>query len=166
MMKKVLLSLGIFISVVFAVLLLLSFINRGTNVSMPVLGAGIGDYDQNSFGAPRVGHKHKGVDIFARKGKPVVSATNGIVVFTGVKSLGGNAVVVLGSDCRFYYYAHLDKIETSKYSLVKTNQEIGKVGNTGNAIHTPPHLHFSIMSFNPFAKKGFLDPVPILNNAS
>jgi murein DD-endopeptidase MepM/ murein hydrolase activator NlpD len=130
---------------------------------MPVSGASIKDYDQNAFGAPRVGHKHKGVDIFAPKGRPVVSATNGIVLFTGVKKLGGNAVVVLGLDCRFYYYAHLDKIETTKYSLVSTNEEIGTVGNTGNAIHTPSHLHFSIWSANPFSKKGFLNPVPLLN---
>lgn len=58
------------------------------SIIMPVKNANRNSYDQNSFDAPRVGHSHKRVDIFARRGTPVLSATSGIVVYTGVLSLG------------------------------------------------------------------------------
>ena len=131
---------------------------------MPVYGAGIKDYDQHSFGAPRVGHKHKGVDIFASKGTPVISATRGIVIYTGVLKLGGKVVLVLGPDFKMYYYAHLDTIMAKKLSFIEVGQIIGKVGNTGNAKFTPAHLHFSIRNFFPYKMGKYDDPVPVLNS--
>ncbi len=131
---------------------------------MPVMGAGRGDYDQNAFGAPRAGHSHKGVDIFAKKGTPVVSATRGIVVFTGVLSLGGNVVLILSPGLRFYYYAHLDSIKTSTLKWVGQGDIVGTVGKSGNAKFTPAHLHFSISRlYFPFDRR-FVNPVPILNS--
>ena len=130
---------------------------------MPVKGAERGDYDQNAFGAPRAGHSHKGVDIFAKKGTPVLSATRGIVVFTGVLSLGGNVVLILSPGLRFYYYAHLDSIKINKLKWVSQGDIVGTVGKTGNAKYTPAHLHFSISRlYFPFDRR-FVDPVPLLN---
>lgn len=40
----------------------------------------------------------------------------------------------------------MDKIETHIGAIVSRKSTIGKVGNTGNAIHTPSHLHYSIAS--------------------
>jgi murein DD-endopeptidase MepM/ murein hydrolase activator NlpD len=140
------------------------YINWDKELSFPVQHGTRKDYDQHSFGAPRVGHKHRGVDIFAPNGTPVLSATSGIVIFTGILKLGGNVVLVLGPDLRMYYYAHLDTILTNKFSVVENSQIIGRVGKTGNAQSTPPHLHFSISKIIPFNGKRFYDPVPILNN--
>jgi murein DD-endopeptidase MepM/ murein hydrolase activator NlpD len=142
---------------------LLLYINLHQQMSFPVQGATKRDYDQNSFGAPRVGHKHKGVDIFAPKGTPVLSLTRGFVLFTGVLKLGGNVVLILGPDFRMYYYAHLDKIEAQTFEIIDSKEQIGTVGKTGNARTTPPHLHFSISKINPFSSKVYYDPVPILN---
>jgi murein DD-endopeptidase MepM/ murein hydrolase activator NlpD len=139
------------------------YINMGNTISFPVQNGSRKDYDQHSFGAPRVGHKHKGVDIFAPKGTNVISATRGFVIYTGVLKLGGNVVLVLGPDFRVYYYAHLDTILTNKFTLVEKEQIIGRVGKTGNARTTPPHLHFSISKIIPLNGKVFYDPVPILN---
>jgi len=133
------------------------------SILMPVKGADRNDYDQNSFGAPRVGHKHKGVDVFAKMGTPVQSASKGIVIYTGVLSLGGNVVLVLSPGLRMYYYAHLNEISAKKLQWVGTGDLIGTVGKTGNARNTPPHLHFSISHFNFPFKKSFVDPVPLLN---
>ena len=132
-------------------------------IVMPVLNADKNSYDQHSFGAPRVGHKHRGVDIFARKGTPVLSATSGIVVYTGVLSLGGNVVVVLSPTLKFHYYAHLNEVKARKLEFVSSGDQIGTVGKTGNAKNTPAHLHYSVSYFSPFLQ--YLDPVPLLNKS-
>ena len=49
---------------------------------------------RDTFGAPRPGdRKHQGVDIFAARGTPVLSATRGIVARVGSNSLGGHGRV-------------------------------------------------------------------------
>jgi murein DD-endopeptidase MepM/ murein hydrolase activator NlpD len=159
--------LYVFASILVIIIGLLVFARYSSeSIIMPVEGAGISDYDQNSFGAPRVGHRHKGVDIFATKGTPVLAATRGIVVFTGVLSLGGNVELVLSPGLRFYYYAHLDTIATKKFKWVNQGDIIGTVGKTGNAKFTPAHLHFSISRlYFPFDRR-FVNPVPVLNSVT
>lgn len=137
----------------------------------PVSGSHKRSYDQNAFGAPRVGHKHKGVDIFAKAGTPVISATKGIVIYTGVLKLGGNVVLVLGPAFKTHYYAHLKEITTHKGSIVTNGTQLGTVGNTGNAINTPSHLHYSIGTILPKFRlqkadplSFYVNPVPLLNN--
>ena len=132
-------------------------------ILMPVRNADKNSYNQNSFGAPRAGHRHRGVDIFARKGTPVLSATPGIVVYTGVLSLGGNVVVVLSPTLKFHYYAHLNEIQAPILQFVGSGKQIGTVGKTGNAKNTPAHLHYSISYFSPWVQ--YLDPVPLLNES-
>lgn len=139
---------------------------------MPVLGAKKSSYNQKSFWAypwGTSGH-HKGVDIFARKNTPVVSATRGIVVFNGVLSKGGNALLILGPNLRFHYYAHLNEFKIRLFSFVNAGDTIGTVGNTGNAAGKPPHLHYSIGRILPrlgenedLVKRFYDDPVVYLN---
>lgn len=131
------------------------------NMIMPVQNLNQNSYDQNSFGAPRVGHRHQGVDIFVREGTSVLRATSGIVVYTGVFSLGGNVVIVLSSTLKFHYYAHLNEIQATKLQFVSSGEQIGTVGKTGNAKNTPAHLHYSISYFSPLLS--YLDSVPQLN---
>lgn len=164
MLKKMVYFFAVVLLIIISLFAFASFSNE--LIIMPVKGADRSDYSQNAFGAPRVGHRHKGVDIFAKKGTPIVSATQGLVVFTGVLSLGGNVVLVLSPGLRFYYYAHLDTIGISKFKWVKKGDIIGAVGKTGNAKYTPAHLHFSISRVHfPFEKR-FVDPVPLLNMAT
>jgi murein DD-endopeptidase MepM/ murein hydrolase activator NlpD len=116
---------------------------------------------QSSFGEPRSGHrKHAGIDIFARRGTAVLAAAPGEVVRVGHDHLGGNVVWVAGAGARLYYYAHLDRFSVSVGQTVAAGDELGRVGNTGNAITTPPHLHFGIYP----ATHAFraVDPAPLL----
>ncbi len=119
---------------------------------MPVSGAGKGSYDKRSFWyypwGPSV--THKGVDIFAPSGTPVYASVNGIVLMKGKFGRGGNVVLVLGPKWRLHYYAHLRAIRTSFLSFVSTKSVIGTVGNTGNAVGKPPHLHYSIFTPIPY----------------
>ena len=98
---------------------------------------------------------HKGIDIFANKGTPVVAATDGRIRFTGEKGLGGKQVWLRDRKrSQSLYYAHLDSIKPGLNS-VKAGDTLGFVGNTGNARTTPPHLHFGIYKSN----LGAVDPL-------
>lgn len=118
--------------------------------------------DVGSFWAdPRDAGKrsHEGVDIFAKKGTPVVAVTNGLIADTGERGLGGKQVWLRdGIFGKSIYYAHLDSIATSRGKQVKAGDTLGFVGNTGNAITTPPHLHFGIYK----GKSGAVNPYPFI----
>jgi peptidoglycan LD-endopeptidase LytH len=92
---------------------------------------------------------HKGIDIFAKAGTPVLASTAGIVLFKGNIKLGGNVVAVLGPKWHLYYYAHLQKTNVHFLDWVSQGEAIGLVGTTGNAIGKPAHLHFSIATLIP-----------------
>ncbi len=121
----------------------------------PVMGGknvDIGSY----YGDIRDGGKrsHKGVDIFAKKGTPVVAAINGSIGYTGEKGLGGKQVWLRDPKRRqSLYYAHLDSIKPN-IDRVNQGDTLGFVGNTGNARTTPSHLHFGI-----YTQGGAIDPI-------
>lgn len=93
---------------------------------------------------------HKGIDIFAEWGTPVIASTYGCVIYTADAGKGGKSVMVLGPKWRFHYYAHLDEIQAFPLQPVKQGTVLGTVGNTGNARTTPPHLHYSITTPFPY----------------
>lgn len=161
---------------IFAILIVvLSIISAYTlSYSMPVEGANRYSYNQKSFWAYPWGSSghHKGVDIFAKKGTQVLSATAGIVVFTGVLSKGGNVILILDPSLKFHYYAHLDQVSAKAFNLVGPGEVIATVGTTGNAKGKPPHLHYSIgrvipriFSDEDWLKRFYDDPVIYLNRA-
>lgn len=101
----------------------------------------------DTWGAARAGgRRHEGQDIFAARGAPVLSATQGYVVRITDRTLGGNSVFVLGAGGYRYYYTHLDAFaeELAVGDRVDTDTVLGYVGNSGNAATTPPHLHFGV----------------------
>lgn len=113
----------------------------------------------DTWGASRSqGRAHEGIDIFARCGHPVVSATEGIVTRVGENKLGGMTVRVLGPGGSMHYYAHL-----RRYGPIRTGDHVlpgdilGDVGNTGNASTTPCHLHYGI-----YLDGGARNPYPYL----
>ena len=116
----------------------------------------------DTWGAPRgTGRRHEGQDIFAPRGTPILSATNGYIYKIGENNLGGQTVSVISSGGRIYYYAHLDRyakgIEVG--DRVNTRTVLGYVGTTGNAQGTPPHLHFGIYTLT-----GAINPLPLLTD--
>jgi murein DD-endopeptidase MepM/ murein hydrolase activator NlpD len=119
---------------------------------MPVEGATHSSYDKHSFWYYPWGKSvtHKGVDIFAKKGTSVHSATSGLVLYKGIMGRGGNVILVLGPKWRIHYYAHLNKFCTSEGCWVGHDDVIGQVGNTGNAAGKPSHLHYSIITLFPY----------------
>jgi hypothetical protein len=111
---------------------------------------------------------HKGIDIFAPKGTPLVACVNGVVSKIGnerTNPTGGNTVNILGDDGKNYYYAHLDSVrnDLSRGDKVNKGMFIGTVGSTGNARGKHPHLHFSI--YKKDYNRGSIDPWPYLSNS-
>lgn len=93
----------------------------------------------DDFGVPRPGGRtHQGNDIFAASGTPIVAPFPGRAE-ANPNALGGLAVNVFGAE-GYVYNAHLSAY--GDLGQVETGSVIGYVGNTGNAIHTPPHDHF------------------------
>lgn len=113
------------------------------------------------WGDPRDGGKrlHEGIDIFAPKRSPVLAIADGTITAVKEGGLGGKTVNLRPRGMNYsLYYAHLDEQLVSPGQEVKKGDLIGLVGNTGNAISTPPHLHFGIYTFG-----GAVDPLPFVN---
>ena len=105
----------------------------------------------DTFGAPRMfgtpyQHLHQGTDIFAASGTPLVACERGVVTRVGTDRLGGTKLWIVGASGTRYYYAHLSGYapNITEGLVVNAGDLVGFVGNTGNAISTPAHLHFEV----------------------
>ena len=135
-------------------------------IQMPVRGVKVRQV-ADTFGAPRGGGRlHEGQDIFAKKGTPIYSATEGIVTRMGYGQLGGIYVMVMGPGGRRYYYAHLERYADGLEDgdLVTPQTLLGYVGNTGNARTTPPHLHFGVYGSWWNSDAQVVNPLPLLKD--
>jgi murein DD-endopeptidase MepM/ murein hydrolase activator NlpD len=99
----------------------------------------------DDFGEPRYGggfHYHQGIDILAPLGTPVYAAQSGRFV-ADYNSLGGISANIYSDSGDRTYYAHMSSYAgVPSGSHVPAGLEIGHVGNTGDAIGGPYHLHF------------------------
>ena len=88
---------------------------------------------------------HQGLDMFAEYGTPVAAPVDG-VARVSTNALGGLTVRVVQPDGIYWYLAHLSGIAPGLVDgqPVTTGQVVGFVGTSGNAVGTPPHLHFGV----------------------
>lgn len=130
-----------------------------TALPVPVEGIRASRIADTWGGARSGGRKHQGVDIFAKRGTPVLSATRGVVSSVNDYGIGGKHVWVIGPGGERHYYAHLDGFAPgiARFDLVEAGGLLGFVGDTGNARGTPPHLHYGI-----YAMSGAYNPWPLL----
>lgn len=90
--------------------------------------------------------QHKGNDLMAAEGTPMVAVESGVVarVDNTDDSNGGLSVWLLGDSGVAYYYAHNSANMVAVGQPVARGQVIARVGHTGNARTTAPHIHFQI----------------------
>lgn len=72
----------------------------------------------------------------------IYAAADGVVVFTGLKTVRGNATIIDDGEGVFTCYYHQSKFLVSVGDHVKAGQLIGQIGDTGRV--TGPHLHFEV----------------------
>jgi murein DD-endopeptidase MepM/ murein hydrolase activator NlpD len=121
----------------------------------------------DDWGAPRGQGPHQGNDIMAPRGTPLLAVADGVVdrvtrVETG---LGGLWVWLRDTKGHEYYYAHMHTIAANIQpgTRVTVGQQLGTIGNTGDARYGAPHLHFEIHpggggAVNPYADLRAVDP--------
>jgi murein DD-endopeptidase MepM/ murein hydrolase activator NlpD len=101
----------------------------------------------NTFGAPRANTGwHHGEDIFAPLGAPILAVANGIVYSVGWNDVGGLRLWLQDLAGNEFYYAHLSAFSPLAVNgaQVRAGDVLGFMGNTGDAEHTPYHLHFEV----------------------
>ena len=159
------------------IMILIGFILPDKTI-IPVIGATRADWHPQSFWFEPWGRSgvHKGIDIFAKKGTPLISSTYGWVLFSGELSQGGNVILVLGPKWRLHYYAHLDAISADLFTMLIPGEKMGTVGDTGNAKGKPAHVHYAIIRLIPhpwditlesqgWKKMFFVDPGQFLTSS-
>jgi hypothetical protein len=129
----------------------------------PVRGAHDFGSGAARFGAGRSGHTHQGHDVFAACGTPLVAARGGTVKFSGFHSAAGYYVVIDGKGTgEDNAYMHLrQRADVLVGDRVYTGQELGQVGDTGDAVGC--HLHFEEWTSPGWYDGGHpVDPLPDL----
>jgi murein DD-endopeptidase MepM/ murein hydrolase activator NlpD len=85
---------------------------------------------------------HKGLDIAARTGTPVIAPASGVVTFVGKKGPYGLVAVINHGHGVVTRYGHLKKCMTKIGDRVKRGDKIALIGNSGRS--TGPHLHYEV----------------------
>ncbi len=99
---------------------------------------------------------HSGLDLGGRKGMPILSAHEGMVIYVGRDFNGyGNMILIEFNSEWATLYGHLDSFSVKEGMLVKPGDPIGGMGATGHA--TGVHLHFEVLH-----NRQPVDPLPML----
>jgi murein DD-endopeptidase MepM/ murein hydrolase activator NlpD len=125
----------------------------------PVMGAFDYGTSVNRFGG---GRGHKGQDVFAKCGTPLVAVYDAKVQFVATQDRAGNYVVLQDADGQSYAYMHMQApAEVKRGDAVRAGQRVGRVGETGRA--SGCHLHFEQWTAPGWYEGGrAIDPLPLL----
>jgi hypothetical protein len=132
----------------------------------------------DDFGAPRPGGPHQGNDIMAEKKSPAVAAEAGKVKYWTTSGSAGCMLYLYGESGTTYLYIHLNNdltmrndnrgkcVRGTAYAVkngakVSAGQQIGYVGDSGDANGGNSHLHFEV---HPGGGKA-VSPYPYLQKA-
>jgi murein DD-endopeptidase MepM/ murein hydrolase activator NlpD len=112
----------------------------------------------SSFGDRRGTRRHRGVDIRAGRGTPVLATAAGLVVAAGRGRGGyGHMVAIDHGQGWQTRYAHLASVEVTAADRVEPGDVVGTVGSSGNARSS--HLHYEVRRYGTA-----LDPAPFLGS--
>ena len=115
---------------------------NNAGMRMPVSG-GVSSGFGNRF-HPILGHArfHKGVDLRATYGAPIVAAADGRVVGAGWHGGYGRQVAIAHGGGIQTTYSHMSRMAASPGQMVRRGQVIGYVGSSG--LSTGPHVHYEV----------------------
>ncbi len=85
---------------------------------------------------------HKGVDLHAASGTPVMAMNRGVVRMVGYSPTYGNTIAIDHGQGIMSFYLHLSTFKVKEGQVVAQGQVIGLSGQTGYAVG--PHLHLTV----------------------
>ncbi len=85
---------------------------------------------------------HRGLDIAAREGTPIIAPANGVITYSGKKGLMGNMLSIDHGYGMLTRYGHIKKLLKKKGNRVKRGDVVALMGNTGRS--TGPHVHYEV----------------------
>lgn len=98
---------------------------------------------------------HKGVDLAASTGTPILSPADGVVIFSGAKAGFGNFIMIAHGYGIVSRYGHNAQNMVQAGQRVSRGEQIGTVGMTGRT--TGPHLHYEVwLNSKPVDPKKFM----------
>lgn len=106
---------------------------------------------------------HRATDVFALEGTPIVASGAGRVITARTwngdpTAKGGHSVTIDHGGGWTTYYAHLrDAPAVTQGQRIEAGAFLGRVGRTGNAITSCPHLHYAVERYG-----GKVNPYPAL----
>jgi murein DD-endopeptidase MepM/ murein hydrolase activator NlpD len=131
----------------------------GGGWTWPVRGAVVTGYA--NAGGPYTTGNHRGIDVAAAIGTPVVAAAGGTVRFAGVVGSSGLTVSVRTADGRFdTSYLHLAETSARTGEVVGPGERIGTAGTSGRPSTPTPHLHFGVRDAG---TRSYRDPLDLLS---
>lgn len=100
-------------------------------------------FGMRRLGGERGARMHKGVDIAAPTGTPILSTAEARVIRIGYDVSGyGNFVELVHPNGLTSLYGHMSRIDVASGDVLAAGQRVGLVGSTGYS--TGPHLHFEV----------------------
>lgn len=102
---------------------------------------------------------HRGIDLCAPYGSPIVAADSGVVIETGSHWSFGNYIIIDHGNGFFTRYAHCSQLLVTAGTGVSAGQTIALIGSTGNS--SGNHCHFEL-SYGGLARENLIDPAPYI----
>ena len=110
--------------------------------------------------SPYAGGQHRGIDVGAPTGTPVLAPAAGTVSFAGAVPGGGLTLAIRTPDGYSVTLVHLGALAAARGATVEEGQEVGSVGPSGEPEHSEPYVHLGIrIAADP---QGYVDPLSFL----
>jgi len=109
---------------------------------------------------PYAAGQHRGIDIGAGAGEPVLAPASGLVSFAGTVPVSGKVVTIQTADGYSVTLTHLGSTSVRRGETVGEDAIVGTIGPTGEVEHDVPYVHLGIRrSEDP---NGYIDPLLFL----
>jgi hypothetical protein len=106
---------------------------------------------------PYAAGQHRGIDIGAAAGDPVVAAASGTVSFVGTVPASGKVVTIQTADGFSVTLTHLGSTTVLRGETVAEGTLVGTIGPSGDLEHEAPYVHLGVRHSED--SNGYVDPL-------